>query len=1144
LARYNTDGSLDTSFGGSDMDGTGLVTTSVGDYDMIRRVFELDDGKLLVGGYTQGDDNDFVIARFESNGELDTSFGNNGIVVTDFGYNEDDYVTGVVLQSDGKLVLVAESFDGTSYFISLARFNSDGSLDTSFDSDGLLRIGSITGEGDYPRAITLQSDGKLLVTGYTANNSDDLFVLRLNQDGSLDASFEGDGILVVDIGGDDDQGREILEQADGKLIVAGYYYDGSKRNGHLIRLNTDGSLDTSFDSDGIATFNLAGFNDKFYSVIQEADGKLVAVGYGQNSTGVDEFLLVRFNEDGSLDTSFNNDGSVTTQFPDVDESRSRVLIQQTDGKFVAVGYTIKDDDYDFAIARFNSDGSLDTTFDSDGLVTTQEEAGTADSLKAMIKQNDGKLVVAGSSDDGNGNDMIALVRYNSDGTLDTDFDSDGILTTDVSNSGDDIGNALLQQSDNKLVVASQSDAKEFMLVRYNDDGSLDDSFDSDGIVTTAVGSPAAINALLQLSDGTLMAIGDSTQAGTKAITLARYQTDGSLDNNFESDGIVTNQVDGAESTGNAIIQQLDNKLVVAGARDSNGTNEFVVARYNLDGSLDNSFDSDGVATLDFGGDDTAYGVVQQDDGKLVVVGISGQNSDHYVAVARFNSNGSLDTGFEDDGYRLLSAGNTEYVGFSVTQLANDKLLIAGQSFNADSRHELNLIQLNSDGSIDSDFGESGFYSVDLSTDISSVQINSTDGDILGFNGFVVDGNEAFLAGTADKDFYTLKVTNLNDRDGDGVSDEEDYFPGDASKTLKATYLIETGSVDITNTIDNVSATTVNLKNTFVDPVVIPFVTTMANTSPLEARVTNVSTSSFDIFLEAPDGSSQSETETVSYLVVEKGRWTLSSGLIVEAGTTTTANVHRELDIGLDGDAISFTSAFDFSPVVLHALNSYNNGNFMTSRIDNVSMTGFNIEQEAGSSGSTAVSETIGWVAFSTDNGSGSIGAYSYEIGFANNGTADGVDDGPHNISMSSFGDTPAAVYPNVIVDGQTLNDGDGYWARGNNSHESVYRNHPLNLDVFAEEDQVFDQEQSHADETFGWAAFESGTQIWLRDFDGDLIDDAQDDDDDGDGVDDASDAFPFDNTETTDTDGDGVGDNADAFPNDASETTDTDGDGV
>ncbi|TQV89522.1 Calx-beta domain-containing protein [Aliikangiella coralliicola] len=1123
LVRYNADGSLDTTFGDN-----GLVTTSVGDYDLIRKVYELDDGKLLVGGYTQSGDRDFAVARYLSNGELDTSFGDNGIVITDFGYNEEDYVAGMVMQSDGKPVLVAESYDGTSYFVALARYNTDGSLDTSFDGDGLLRLGAIGGEGDHPEAIIQQSDGKLLITGSATNAlNDDLFVVRLNQDGSMDTSFEGDGIFAIEIEDGDDRGRELLEQADGKIIVAGYHHDNSKRNGHLIRLNADGSLDTTFDSDGIASFNLADFNDRFYSVVQQADGKLIAVGSGQSSDDIDQFLLVRFNEDGSLDTSFDSDGIVTTQFPDVEESKSRTIIQQADGKFVAAGYTVHNDQGDFALARFNSDGSLDTSFGNDGLVTHYDEAGTADLLKALIKQSDGKLVVAGSSDDGHDNELIAVVRYNQDGTLDTSFDEDGIVTTAVSGSGEDYGNALLQQSDDKLIVAGRNHSQDFTLVRYNTDGSLDDSFDSDGIVTTSVGTSAAINGLIQLSDGSIMTVGDSTQSGTQAITLALYQSNGSLDTNFDTDGIVTTVVDTENSIGSTIIQQLDSKLVVAGARNNSGANDFVVARYDLDGSLDTSFDSDGIATLELGGDDTAYDVIQQDDGKLVVVGVSIQSGVHYVAVARFNSNGSLDTNFDDDGYRLLSAGNSKYAAYSISQLANDKLIIAGQSLNANSRYELNLIRLNSDGSSDSDFEENGFFSFDL----DDVQL-TTDNDVLGINGFVIDGNDAYLAGTASSDFYTIKLTNLNDRDGDGVSDEEDYFPDDASKTLKATYLIETGSVDITNTIDNVSATTINLKNSFVDPVVIPFVTTMANISPLEARVTNVSTNSFDIFLEAPDGSSQTETETVSYLVVEKGRWTLASGLVVEAGTTETDNVHRELDVGDDGDAISFSSAFDFPPVVLHSLNSYNNGNFMTSRIDNVSTNGFNTEQEAAGSGSNVTTETIGWVAFSADNGT--IGAYSYEISFQNDGTADGVDDGPHSISMNSFGDTPAAIYPDVIVDGQSFNDGDGYWARGNNVHESFNRNHPFSLGVFAQEDQVFDSEQSHGDETFGWAAFESGTQIWLRDLDGDLVDDAQDDDDDGDGVNDDSDAFPLDNTETTDTDGDGIGNNTD---------TDDDGDG-
>jgi uncharacterized delta-60 repeat protein len=191
------------------------------------------------------------------------------------------------------------------------RYNADGSLDTGFDGDGKVTT-AIGASTDYGYSVIQQSDGKLVVAGTSYNGSSyDFALVRYNADGSLDASFDGDGIVTTAIGAANDYAQSVIQQADGKLVVAGYSYNGSNYDVALVRYNTDGSLDTGFDGDGKVTTAIGTGYDEGYSVIQQADGKLVVAGTSYNGSSND-FALVRYNADGSLDASFDGDGIVTT----------------------------------------------------------------------------------------------------------------------------------------------------------------------------------------------------------------------------------------------------------------------------------------------------------------------------------------------------------------------------------------------------------------------------------------------------------------------------------------------------------------------------------------------------------------------------------------------------------------------------------------------------------------------------------------------------------------------------------------------------------------------------------------------------------------------------------------------------------------
>jgi uncharacterized delta-60 repeat protein len=374
------------------------------------------DGKILVSGSTA---NDFAVVRYNADGSLDTTFSLDGVVTTDFGNQINDQSYGMAVQSDGKILVVGDSYSGSSTTdFAIARYTVDGTLDTTFSGDGLVTTDfGDTGETGY--GVTLQNDGKILVAGYLMLSRYFFATVRYNTDGSLDTTFSDDGLVITDVGSSYDYAQSVTMQSDGKILVAGCSNDKFA----LIRYNPDGSLDSSFSDDGKVTTDFSGGDDG-RSVIVQSDGKILVAG---SSNG--DFAIVRYNADGSLDADFGSGGKLTTDFSGgYDDGRSVTL--QSDGKILLAGSVEISSQYDFGIARYNSDGTLDTTFSDDGKVNTDIDGGTYDVATNVKVQSDGKIIVSGVSwkEGGSGTDF-ALVRYNADGTLDASFGSANMRNT-------------------------------------------------------------------------------------------------------------------------------------------------------------------------------------------------------------------------------------------------------------------------------------------------------------------------------------------------------------------------------------------------------------------------------------------------------------------------------------------------------------------------------------------------------------------------------------------------------------------------------------------------------------------------------------------------------------------------------------------
>jgi len=399
-----------------------------------------------------------------------------------------------------------------------------GQLDPTFDVDG--QVVTDVGSDDSGRGVVVQPDGKTVVAGYGGGNFE---VARYNFDGSLDTTFDGDGKVVTDLGQVTDRAYGVVLQ-DEKIVVAGYTspYSGGTfdPSGHaldfaLARYNADGSLDTTFDGDGKVITDL-GLEDVALAVAPQGE-KIVVAGYNYTNTSTQvNFTVARYNADGSLDATFDGDGKVITDMGANDFGQG-LAVQGT--QIVVAGYTsatVNPGSSDsFALARYNTDGSLDPGFDGDGKVVT--DFGGADEAFGVAFQA-GKVVAAGYSFLSGGTYDFALARYNADGSLDSSFDGDGKVMTDIS--AHDVGQAVAIQGD-KIVAGgyrygTSGTQKDFVLARYNGDGSLDSGFDGDGKVTTDFGGEDVAYALGVEGEKILAAGTSSTGANPANFAVSRY----------------------------------------------------------------------------------------------------------------------------------------------------------------------------------------------------------------------------------------------------------------------------------------------------------------------------------------------------------------------------------------------------------------------------------------------------------------------------------------------------------------------------------------------------------------------------------------------------------------------------------------------
>ncbi len=627
LARYNSNGTLDNSFNGN-----GKVVTDFGNYSQINSVRIDSNQKIMAAGsFYNGGNYDFAIVRYNPDGSLDNTFNSTGKVITDFG-SADDQANSIVELPGGILCVAGYSFNGINNDFAVVEYNSDGSLNNSFGSFGKVKT-DINNSDDNAASVLMQTDGKLIVSGTTYNgNNHDFAAVRYNSNGTLNNNFGTGGKVVTDFDNSEDQNTSSAIQSDGKIILAGYS-NGLYTDLAVVRYNSDGTVDNSFGTNGKVKTDLGNSYDSGNSVVIQKNGKIIVAGSTNNGASYD-VAVVRYDSDGSLDDTFGDRGKVNSNFGSGTSGNSAAI--QSNGKIIVAGSYSNGVNSDFLVIRYDTSGNMDNNFGQGGSAITDFNNSDDFGSSAVI-QLDGRILVAGSS----GIDF-AVARYNTDGSLDNTFGTGGKVTADFGNS-DDIGSSVIVQNDGKIIVAGSSSNGinyDFAMVRFNSDGSIDDSFGSNGKVKTEIQNSEDFESsmLIQPDDKIILVGYSSIMGGNYNLSMVRYNKDGTIDNSFGTDGKVITDLGTSYGYSNSAVLQPDGRIDVAWNLNNGKNNDFVIVRYNNNGSLDNTFGTNGVVTVDFGNsNDLGSAIALQTDGKIIAAGSSNDGYSSDFAVLRYNS---------------------------------------------------------------------------------------------------------------------------------------------------------------------------------------------------------------------------------------------------------------------------------------------------------------------------------------------------------------------------------------------------------------------------------------------------------------------------------------------------------------------------
>lgn len=667
------------------------------------------DGKIIYVGGIYRIDNPYVhsygfIARNNVDGTKDNSFNNTGFITVCSGQ-----LQAVTIQNDNKIVAVGGN--------GIHRFLSNGDVDTSFNLKGSLNI-ILNHQVMEINDVNIQNDNKIVVSGYIPTNTDfDFAVVRINTDGTLDSTFDGDGILLIsnDFRNDYAFSNKIMD--DGKILIAGYSKAGTKSDFALAKINSDGTLDSTFGTNGKVISTISTGNDLIRNIEIQSDGKVLVFG----STSL-KFTMVRYTSDGVLDTTFDTDGIlILNHNMGIGNPRLKILLN---GKMILAGTS----DNDYKVIQLLADGSYDSTFDSDGVLIVNENK---DSLNFLIEKPDGKLITGGYSYDVSLNDYtIKEFELDADGAILSNNTKKLYLSYETN-----LG-ASIELNDQSILTLSSdfiNNQASIVIKKILANGEQDMSFGISGRVDIPYGTTSGLSKAIQLSDNKIL-------VSTYSASLIRLNPDGQLDSTFGTGGVLNiRNLSNALGVIDDFIISNDNKILLAvDYYDSNdGSDNTGVLKLNMNGTIDNSFGTNGIVMYKFNEDDNYYeypvSIIQDFSDKIVLTSLSSNRSEANnsdINVSKLNFDGTFDNTFGTNG-KVTHICNEPISQYGIINTSENGYIINYSSYGGLIKNGYShTMKLNNDGTINTNFGNNGIAEDFAGSSNTSAMILQTDDKIL------------------------------------------------------------------------------------------------------------------------------------------------------------------------------------------------------------------------------------------------------------------------------------------------------------------------------------------------------------------------------------------------------------------------------
>jgi uncharacterized delta-60 repeat protein len=738
LARFNSNGSLDRTFGVN-----GRVITDIGGAEQgIGALVVQKDGKIIAAGSSG---RDFALVRYLPSGQLDKTFGRNGIEAVPF--SGQAKIAAIALQSNGKIDVAGSAMNtiGQQRF-ALAQFTTSGRLDPTFGTHGIT-VTNFPGTGGMADAMVIQPNGGLVVAGGSdvGNETFDYTLARYTPVGKLDPAFGKRGIVVdtsIDHGSDFGEASftGLALKSNGQIIA-----DGSDGSIVVARFQSNGTIDHSFGVRGVASVSgNSGPLLQAASVLVQKSGDIVVVGTELIESMFFEpsfFFLSRFTPSGAIDNSFGVHG-IQEAAMSANSCAFAAVLQPNDRIIVGGDSDPNNELTDFTLARYTLSGQPDGSFGFGGVV--QQPNGLNSPIAATLIQSDGKIIAAGTEfgfsggPTGLGPTAAALVRYNPDGSLDTSFGADGRVLFRIGRNASFDALAIDAHGDIVAGGAGTDDMGngEFALVRFHPNGTVDASFGKGGVVLTAfTSSPSPqITSMAIQPNGDIVATGTTVNA-LDQVDVARYLPDGMLDPSFASGGKFARFANNGDPSTSAIALQTDGKIVITGGPN----NGFGVFRLLPNGKLDSGFGMGGVVVTDFANEfvASATAIAIDSSGDLVVGGyVLGDDDGTAFALVRYSHvSGKLDPTFGNGGKvtLLLPFGIGEIDSLAIQK--NGKIIAGGESQGDINEFQSSaaLLRFTTGGALDATFGQGGIVFPANGNEVGPVTsvIVLSNGDILG-----------------------------------------------------------------------------------------------------------------------------------------------------------------------------------------------------------------------------------------------------------------------------------------------------------------------------------------------------------------------------------------------------------------------------